>query len=283
MRSAVRRSCLVAAVSLAATLAFGGLNVGVSDQCRSDDPALGFYLSALKSAGHEARIIPYGVDTNALREAVRKFDLVLFTGGEDVAPARYGEKPSPKLGRVNLKRDEYDFALFAACVAEHKPVFGICRGLQAMNVFFGGTLYQDIGADYPHPAGIPEDRHGGMKFMKGADNPPAHDLHIVPGSRLGRVIGTASMKVNSYHHQGVKTLAPGFRVAARSGDGFVEAIESTNYPAAAVQFHPEHTVHFHPETGFDVDRHLAILQKLMQVVKAEGVEAYRKSTENPGR
>mgnify|MGYP003293956065 CR=1 FL=1 len=135
-----RRGFLAAAVAVVAALtAFGGLNVGVSDMC-SDDPGR-FYVPALTKVGHQAEVIPFCTDTNLLREAVRKFDLVLFTGGEDVNPARYGAAPSPKLGRMNLRRDEYEFALFAACVAERKPVFGICRGVQFLNVAEGGSLF----------------------------------------------------------------------------------------------------------------------------------------------
>ena len=260
-----RRGFLAAAVAVVAALtAFGGLNVGVSDMC-SDDPGR-FYVPALTKVGHQAEVIPFCTDTNLLREAVRKFDLVLFTGGEDVNPARYGAAPSPKLGRMNLRRDEYEFALFAACVAERKPVFGICRGVQSMNVFFGGTLYQDIGSDYKLPEGAEAVRHGGLPFFNGATNPPLHSITATPGSRLGRVIGNTPLKVNSFHHQGVRDVAPGFRVAARSEDGFIEAIESSDYPAAGVQFHPEHTIYYRPDTGFEIDRFEDLMKHVMAFV-----------------
>ncbi len=218
---------------------FGGnaprrLRVGVSDCGDPENAAAPWYLDAVRRAGHEAIALIGTADTNALREVVANLDVLLMTGGEDVEPARYGAEPSPKLGGVNLRRDACDFALMAAARERKLPMFGVCRGLQAMNVFFGGTLYQDL----PSEVGGKVD-HGSMPWDGDATNAPAHIVRIADGSRLAGVVGCRELAANSHHHQAVKKLAPGFKIVATAPDGVVEAIEGVDYPAFACQFHPE--------------------------------------------
>ena len=133
--------------------------VGISDMCMSNRYEVHrYYADAVRAAGHDAVLIFRTTDTNSLRRVVRGLDLVLMTGGADVAPARYGEKN--RLSWPDEKRDEFDFALMSACVAEKKPILGICRGCQLMNVFFGGTLVQDIPSQWRPPAGSAVVNHG---------------------------------------------------------------------------------------------------------------------------
>ena len=136
-------------------------------------------------------------------------------------------------------RDEYEMALVRAFVAAGKPVFGICRGLQLINVAHGGTLYQDISTQKPG-ALVHRDAHAyDLHF---------HDVQVLPGTRLAALLGGGRHKINSVHHQGIKDLAPGFTVEAVSpDDGVIEAIRRTGQSwVAAVQWHPE----FHrPELG----------------------------------
>ena len=242
------------------------LFVGISESCKTEVAGVpAAYARALERAGHVPVVICRGADTNALRELVRKLDAVVFSGGEDINPSRYGETRRRRCGRPRDWRDSFDFALMAACVAEKKPILGICRGAQLMNVFFGGTLYQDIPSEYNPAPGGTRCIHTSYAHVKGEDNLPVHEIAVEPDSRLAKVLGAGSCRVNSLHHQGVKKLAPGFRVTARASDGFVEAIEHSSYPAVGLQFHPEHVLPYRERRGFDallnleVYRNLAIL------------------------
>ena len=171
-------------------------------------------------------------------------DGLVMHGGADVWPGSYGEEPLQPHWSGDRVRDEYEIALVKAFAAAGKPVFGVCRGLQLINVAFGGTLYQDISTQQP----------GALVHRDGQiyDN-NFHTVDIMPGSRLSQLVPDADRyKINSIHHQGIKDLAPGFAVEARCpDDGMIEAIRLCGNDAgrpwvAAVQWHPE----FHiPEQG----------------------------------
>ena len=209
--------------------------VGISEPCSTNgsiDRAV--YVEAVRSAG-DTPVIVCRAAPEALDMAVARLDLLVMTGGEDFDPALYGAAPSPRLGRVNAARDEYDLALLRAAVRHEVPVVGICRGHQALNVFFGGTLYQDIPSECPSSSA---ERHSCRQFGKKSGD-HMHDVVVERGSRLFDVLGAERIEVNSSHHQAVKALAPGFRIVARSPGGVVEAIECGWFPAAGVQFHPE--------------------------------------------
>ena len=167
-------------------------------------------------------------------------DGLVLHGGSDLWPGSYGETPMQERWSGDRNRDDYEIALTRAFVAAGKPVFGICRGLQLINVAFGGTLYQDIATQRPQALVHRDADAYDLNF---------HDLQVVADSKLGALLGGVdSRKINSVHHQGVKDLAPGFVVEARCPvDGMVEAIRHSGGPwVAAVQWHPE----FHkPELG----------------------------------
>ena len=167
-------------------------------------------------------------------------DGLVLHGGSDLWPGSYGETPMQERWSGDRNRDDYEIALTRAFVAAGKPVFGICRGLQLINVAFGGTLYQDIATQRPQALVHRDADAYDLNF---------HDLQVVADSKLGALLGGVdSRKINSVHHQGVKDLAPGFVVEARCPvDGMVEAIRHRGGPwVAAVQWHPE----FHkPELG----------------------------------
>lgn len=171
------------------------------------------------------------------RELVATADGLLLTGGADVAPERYGEATDPAANvHVTPARDEMEWELLAAAQSARRPVLAICRGHQVVNAFLGGTLWQDLGA-----LGEPVRRHHdpdesdrrrlahGLAFGSGAD----------PMSELLR--RSASVTVNSLHHQAVRELAPGLGVVATSDDGVVEAMahEDPDWWLWAVQWHPE--------------------------------------------
>lgn len=225
---------LVAVVlaALMAPAAEVGLKVAVVDSCPTNDlTAVGRgYFNALTAAGHVPFLLPRMESPAAISAALSMCDLVLFPGGEDVEPARYGETPSPRLGRVNKARDQFEYAVLDAAVKVRKPIFGICRGCQVMNTYFGGTLVQDISSEVPKALDHRDPR---------TRRPLVHEAKAEAGSRLAKVLGGAPFASVSSHHQSVEKLAPGFRVAARAADGVVEAIEGIEYPACGVQFHPE--------------------------------------------
>jgi len=163
---------------------------------------------------------------------------LLLTGGADVAPERYGEARHPTVTDVDAARDEYEIALFRAALAAGLPVLAICRGLQVMNVAAGGSLIQDIpsqvGTAVPHQVPNPKDAI-------------AHDVSVVPGSRLAELMGGAAaggrLPVNSRHHQSVHRIAAGFVVSSLAPDGVVEALELPQARfCVGVQWHPENFV-----------------------------------------
>ena len=160
-------------------------------------------------------------------------DGLVLHGGVDVWPGSYGETPLEERWSGDRVRDAYEQALLRVFSAAGKPVFGVCRGLQLINVTFGGTLYQDIDTQRPESLVHRDADRYDQNF---------HQLEIVPGTRLQALLsGAQSYKINSIHHQGIKDLAEGFVVEARCpDDGMIEAIRHTGPTyIAAVQWHPE--------------------------------------------
>ncbi len=164
-------------------------------------------------------------------------DGLLLHGGSDVWPGSYGEAPLEERWSGDRIRDEYDTALVTAFTKLNKPVFGVCRGLQLLNVAFGGSLYQDIKTQRPEAL---------LHRDAGLYDRNFHELQFVPGSRLaGLYPGVTQAKVNSVHHQAIKQLAPGFVVEALCpDDGMIEAVRKPGDSfVAAVQWHPEFHSH----------------------------------------
>lgn len=187
---------------------------------------------------------------HSLRSLPRLLDLcdgLILTGGEDIDPAWYGEEPIPGLGLVNEARDRMEMAVLRLALEREMPILGICRGCQLMNVCFGGTLYQNL----------PSQRPSGMVHtQKEPWEQRTHYAEVRAGSRLHTAVQSDELMINSFHHQGVKDLAPGLRVTARAEDGTVEALEAPDYPAwlLGVQWHPERHEASAPET--DPDRRI---------------------------
>lgn len=221
---------LVMVAPLAAICAGKQLLVGISESYPDGERSLKVavnanYAEAIAKAGHLPVVLTrFGSDAQ-FDALVAKLDVLVMTGGEDIAPEKYRECASPRLGKVNVKRDEFDFRLLAAARRRNLPVIGICRGCQLLNVAFGGTLYQDLPSEFP----VKDVQHRNTH----------HRITIESASRIAKVVGKTEVLVNSYHHQAVKDLAPGFRIVAKSPEGVVEAIECDTYPAIGVQFHPE--------------------------------------------
>jgi putative glutamine amidotransferase len=207
------------------------------------------YINALESFGLAPVLITPGHTGSSIDALVDACCGLVLSGGEDVDPSRYGEEPSPALGQVEPLRDEMEFRAVECATARGMPVFGICRGLQVLNVHFGGTLYQDIATDRP-----------GEQLTHQQTQPwfeRTHSATVLQDSLLSSIVGEERLLINSFHHQAVKHLAPGMRVVARADDGMVEAIERPEYPwLLGVQWHPERNEAAAPDT--DPDRRLFI-------------------------
>ena len=203
------------------------LVVGIADMCSASNAVSvqTTYTAAVAAAGNTPIVLPAMTDRELVARMLAPLDALLLCGGEDVEPRRYGAAPSPRLGKVNLRRDAWEILLLDEAVKRRLPVFGICRGCQLINVYFGGTLWQDL----------PSERSGQIAHR----SKELHPIRVVQGSRLAGCLGKENLMVNTSHHQAVKDLAPGFRAVAFAPDGVVEAIESDTLPIAGVQFHPE--------------------------------------------
>lgn len=181
------------------------------------------YACAITAAGGIPVLIPTLKTPEQAQKVLSKIDGIVFSGGEDVSPAWYGEEPVNETVEVNPVRDRSDSLLARAALQSGKPILAICRGSQLLNVILGGSLYQDI------PSQLPQ-----ALSHRGAD----HMIGLEKDGFLARIYGTDSLKVNSSHHQSVKDPAPGIKVIARAPDGVIEAWETAQI--TAVQFHPEY-------------------------------------------
>lgn len=166
------------------------------------------------------------------------FDALIIPGGPDADPTFYGEEPSRHIGGTNYKRDVFEAELFKAFYKAGKPIFGICRGCQFINILMGGSVYQDLAAD---------NQDSYIRHSQGADGSyPTHHVEIAKGSSLYKALG-ATAYVNSRHHQGIKKVGEGLTVTAKAADGVVEAVETADGQIVAVQWHPENMWQEHAE------------------------------------
>jgi gamma-glutamyl-gamma-aminobutyrate hydrolase PuuD len=186
--------------------------------------------SVLRAGGLPVVLPPLpAADVPAL---VDRLDGLVFSGGGDIEPWRYGEESHETIRRTNAGRDEFELAL--ACEARERrlPVLAICRGIQIFNVAYGGTLFQDI----PSMIGSKDHMMESQAVFNGH-----HPITIESGSMLAKATGATELMVNSVHHQAIKDLAPVFRPVAWAADGVIEGIqhEDDEWPLLAVQWHPE--------------------------------------------
>ena len=189
------------------------------------------YVSSVIAAGGVPIMIPMDASEENLRQTLDLLDGIIFSGGHDIAPIRYQEEPHQKLQDICPERDEFDFLLYRLAKERKLPILGICRGFQLMNVSEGGKLYQDLSLkdteSFKHSQG-----HG--------PSIPTHTVSIGAGSRLHEILGKEEIRVNSFHHQAVKSVSEKVAISGKALDEVIEAIEVKNYPfAVGVQFHPE--------------------------------------------
>lgn len=193
------------------------------------------YMQALLQAGGVPVMLSPDMKDSALTACLDHLDGLLLAGGGDIIPARFGEEPIPELGETTPVRDDFELTLLPMAMERQMPVLGICRGVQVMNVALGGTLYQDLPAQY-HSDPIPLLPHKQEKPYEC----PTHAIQVNPVSLLYRLIGQETVQVNSMHHQSAKAIAPSLRITASATDGVVEALEHPDLPFfLGVQWHPE--------------------------------------------
>jgi gamma-glutamyl-gamma-aminobutyrate hydrolase PuuD len=191
------------------------------------------YIEAILKAGGIPIIVPLIRDDSVIVELLKSVDGIIFPGGGDFDPAYYNEKPIPQMGTVNAPRDTFEIRLLLLAAENSVPVLGICRGLQLINIAFGGSLYQDIPAQYYEKSVSHRQRNSNTE--------PSHSVIVEDSTMFSKIVGDKILMVNSAHHQAVKRPADGFTIAGRAADGIVEAMEkidSANW-IMAVQFHPE--------------------------------------------
>jgi putative glutamine amidotransferase len=191
------------------------------------------YSDAVMAAGGLPIILPFYVDI--AEDVFALVDGIILSGGSDLNPALFGETDiHPETYEIIPARDESELALARMAIERDKPLLGICRGIQVMNVALGGSLYQDVPSQFSDTVA-----HRQQKHEISADQ-PGHSVTVAPGSILEETYGSGSLPVNSFHHQAVNEVAPGMIATGWSEDGLIEAIE---YAAAAfalgVQWHPE--------------------------------------------
>jgi putative glutamine amidotransferase len=204
------------------------------------------YYHAAAMAGAAPVLIPLLDEVETLRAIYERMDGILIPGGVDVDPGVFGETPHERLGRIDPARDRVEIQLVKWAVEDGKPVLGLCRGLQVINVALGGTLYQDLDAEYPNA--IKHDYFPTYGFSR---NHLAHEVAVQAGSRMRHALTGASVPVNSMHHQGIKVLASALVASATAPDGLIEAVESPNADRfiVGVQWHPEVFELSEPSTG----------------------------------
>ena len=197
-------------------------------------------VRAILAAGGRPYLLPSALPLDSIPEVMSEFDGLFISGGGDIHPDFFGGKMHPSVDGVDLERDEFELALCRQAVAMDKPVFGICRGQQMLNVAMGGSLVVDI------PSELPE--AGQHQWWPNYQRSRlSHSVTLERGSQLEGIMGGAEFMVNSLHHQSVKDLGEGLRVVATAPDGVIEALEMPGkHFVVSVQWHPEWLQNFEP-------------------------------------
>ena len=188
------------------------------------------YVESVIRAGGVPYIIPVLEDLNIIKEYAKNIDGLILSGGHDINPLLWKEEPNKNLGETFPERDNFELMLIRSILEEGKPILGICRGEQILNVYFGGTLYQDLSLK----------KDGSIRHdQKIRPDLVTHTVDIKKDSLLYKILEVDSLLVNSFHHMAIKNIGKGFDVVATSKDGVIEGIEMQDKNIIAVQWHPE--------------------------------------------
>lgn len=204
------------------------------------------YAKAIELAGGLPLLLPYKTDLSLIPQYVDLIAGMLFSGGNDLDPAIYGESWHPKANQIDPDRQKFELALLAEVERRRTPVLGVCLGSQLMNVYRGGSLNQFL----PDVQNTLEHRKVGPELLR-------HEVQLDPQSQIGKAVGHEKISVNTYHKQSVNKLGQGLRVIATAPDGVIEGFEDPSFPLfAAVQWHPERLT--------DEQEHLAPFKLLVE-------------------
>ena len=191
------------------------------------------YINAIQKAGGIPVLIPIGLNKESLNALMDRLDGLLFTGGGDIDPNRFNGEPHPKVYGISPERDALEFFLIEAALASGKPLLAICRGIQVLNVVYGGSLYTHIQDQIEQSL-----KHDW--FPKFPRDKLAHTVSLVCESKLQTIFGDSDIRVNSLHHQGISRVGQGLKATAFAPDGLVEGLEVEGAEfALGVQWHPE--------------------------------------------
>lgn len=210
--------------------------IGITPHLSEDERTMQLgrtYTDVLLHMGALPVILPATTDTQVIARYAGMIDGLLLSGGVDVDPQLFGETTDWACGTISVLRDDFEMKLCAELLREgRKPILGVCRGFQVLNVALGGTLYQDI------QSGV--QGHTLSHRQKQRAIYPSHSAAVAPGTQLNAIVQTDSIMVNSLHHQAVKALPDGFVTSATAPDGVIEAAELLGHPfCMGVQWHPE--------------------------------------------
>lgn len=207
--------------------------IGVTTFISSDGLRLPENYSIAISGEKGVPVILAKIEDEALiKKQIENIDGLLLSGGDDIDPSFFGEGPHQKIGPIEPGRDLYEMKLIKYALEAEKPILGICRGAQILNVCEGGTMYQDIYS-----------QHGDSTMKHNQDAAKdylSHTVTVTEGTKLNEILGETEIKTNSFHHQANKYPAENLQVSAMSEDGIIEAVESTEHDfVIGVQWHPE--------------------------------------------
>ncbi|MCK8824397.1 gamma-glutamyl-gamma-aminobutyrate hydrolase family protein [Fuchsiella alkaliacetigena] len=219
--------------------------IGITTFCKKEthksyDKVSCSYIKAISESGGLPLLIPLIDNLQDAKNYIDLIDALVLSGGKDIFPLFYGEKPIDLLTKANPRRDKWELELFNRAYELDLPILGICRGMQLINVALGGTLYQDIAYQYNNDLiHLAQDKDLDYVY---------HKVNIAENTILASILCSNHLSVNSYHHQAIKDLAPGLKISAVSEEGAViEAIEDVDKEfIIGVQWHPEDLIELHP-------------------------------------
>lgn len=192
------------------------------------------YVNSIRKSGGIPVILPLELSEYEAEQLADTLDGIVFTGGPDIHPFLFGEEILVHCGGSSSLRDTLELSFFKHMFQKKKPILGICRGIQLINVALGGSLYQDIASQFQKDPAIAHQQPGGYGSA-------SHKVIIESGTKLEKIFSSCSIEVNSMHHQAVKMPAPGVIVSGRASDGLIEALEMPDYPfMIGVEWHPEY-------------------------------------------
>jgi putative glutamine amidotransferase len=198
------------------------------------------YVDAISLAGGIPVLIPSSITPEDLAELTERLDGLLLSGGGDISVGLFDGEDHPSISGVDPNRDTAELNLVRLFKETDKPIFGICRGVQAINVALGGSLNTNIPTQVDTTINHSNDAPEGVATRRSI----VHSVDLQPGSKLSGIVGTTKLEVNSFHHQGVRKVAAGAVITGHAPDGTIESLEFPDHPfCIGVQWHPEWLTH----------------------------------------